>query len=346
MMPGWRLAAIQGKNGSQLMRLLVGAMLVALAGCAAGQSAQTPVASPSATAVPATPTPAPTPRPAEPPITQARLLEVNDFLYQLQRANPNKIAESAFDLVVVSLAAAGNSPDVLPALKHSPGGEKIILCYMSIGQAETYREYWDPDWRDHPPDWLDKPDETWSNDYWVRYWMPEWQQIIYGTPESYLDRIMALGCDGVYLDRVDAYWYYQDRDSRETAAREMVDFILDFTAYAREREPDFLVFPQNAEELGEMFPEFLAAVNGIGVEDLYYGYPRDHEPSPAEWTAERERILDQWVDAGKLVLVIDYTDKPEQIADAYARAEARGYVEYVTDRRLGRLRINPGFEPD
>jgi endo-alpha-1,4-polygalactosaminidase (GH114 family) len=87
-------------------------------------------------------------------------------------------------------------------------------------------------------------------------------------------------------------------------------------------------------------------VTGIGVEDLYYGYPRDHEPSPPEWTAQREAILDQWVAAGKLVLTIDYTARPEQIADAYFRAYARGYIPYVTDRSLGRLRINPGFEPD
>lgn len=304
------------------------------------------------TGIPATasttdmPTGMTTPRPTEVPITQERLLEVNDFLYQLQRPRPDRIGPTAFDLVVVSLAAAGNSPDVIPALKQSAGDEKIVLAYMSIGQAETYREYWQAEWEDDPPVWLDAPDETWADDYWVRYWMPEWQSIIYGTPESYLDRIIALGFDGVYLDRVDAYWYYQDRDGRDTAAREMVDFILDFTAYAREREPDFLVFPQNAEELGTMFPKFLAEMNGIGVEDLYYGYPRDHEPSPAEWTAEREVILDQWVDAGKLVLVIDYTEVPEQIADAYARSAARGYVEYVTDRSLGRLRINTGYEPD
>ena len=270
---------------------------------------------------------------------------VKNFLYQLQHAAPDRIGETAFDLIVVPISAAGSSPEVIPALKNSPGGPKIVLCYMSIGQSENYRWYWKPEWIKNPPEWLEKPDETWAGDYWVKYWMPEWQRIIYGTPESYLDQILALGFDGVYLDRVDAYWYFQDQ-GRATAAREMVDFILNFTKYARRKPPGFGVFPQNAEELGILFPDFLAAMTGIGVEDLYYGYPRDHEPSPPEWTAEREAALDQWVAAGKLVLTIDYTARPEQIADAYARSHARGYIPYVTDRSLGRLRINPGFEPE
>ncbi len=270
---------------------------------------------------------------------------VRSFLYQLQHADPDRIGETAFDLVVVSLGATGNSPAVIPALRESPGGPKIVLCYMSIGQSENYRWYWQPEWVANPPAWLDVPDGVWAGDRWVRYWDPEWQEIIYGTPRSYLDQIIALGFDGVYLDRVDAYWFYQDQ-GRETAAQEMVGFILDFAEYARQRHPGFGVFPQNAEELALRFPEFMEAMTGIGVEDLYYGYPRDHEPSPPEWTADREVILDEWVAAGKLVLTIDYTARPEQIADAYARALAHGYVPYVTDRSLGRLRINAGFEPD
>jgi cysteinyl-tRNA synthetase, unknown class len=270
---------------------------------------------------------------------------VKNFLYQLQHADPDRVGETAFDLIVVPISTAGSSPRVIPALKNSPGGPKIVLCYMSIGQTERYRWYWNQDWIKNPPEWLDAPDGVWAGDYWVKYWMPEWQQIIYGTPDSYLDQILALGYDGVYLDRVDAYWYYQDQ-GRETAAREMVDFILDFTAYARKKHPGFGVFPQNAEELGIRFPDFMDAMTGIGVEDLYYGYPRDHEPSPTAWTAEREAILDQWVAAGKLVLTIDYTARAEQIADAYYRSHAHGYIPYVTDRSLGRMRINPGFEPD
>lgn len=282
---------------------------------------------------------------ANPP-TQEDWLAVDDFLYQLQRSSAQRIGKTAFDLAVLSISTAGSSPHVIPALKESEGGDKLLLAYMSIGQAETYREYWQPEWSDNPPAWLDEPDATWSDDYWVRYWDPEWQAIIYGSSDSYLDRIIDLGFDGVYLDRVDTYQFYEERDGRESAAREMVDFILDFTHYARKKAPGFGVFPQNSEELGIMFPDYLAEMTGIGVEDLYYGYPRDHEPSPAEWTAEREAILDQWVDAGKLVLTVDYTSRADQIADAYERARARGYVPYVADRSLGRLRIDPGFEPD
>ncbi len=75
---------------------------------------------------------------------------VDDFLYQLQRTDPDRIGETAFDLAVVTLATAGSSPEVIPALKNSPGGPKIILFYMSIGQSETYRWYWNPDWEKNP----------------------------------------------------------------------------------------------------------------------------------------------------------------------------------------------------
>lgn len=282
---------------------------------------------------------------AHPKTSEPNWLAVDDFLYQIQRANAQHIADTEFDLAVVSIAIAGNSPETIPALKQNSDDDKLILAYMSIGQAETYRHYWQPEWVDNPPDWLDEPDEVWAGDYWVKYWEPEWQSIIYGHPESYLDHIIELGFDGVYLDRIDAYAYYQEK-GRDTATREMADFVIELAEYAREKHPGFGVFPQNEEELGLMFPDYLDTVTGIGIEDIYYGYSRDHQASPADWTARREAILDRWVEAGKLVLTVDYTSRPEQIADAYERSRGRGYVPYVADRSLGRLRINAGFEPD
>lgn len=180
----------------------------------------------------------------------------------------------------------------------------------------------------------------------MRDWEPALQSTIYGSPDSCLDHIMALGVNGVYLDRVDGYEYHEECEGRETAVREMFDFILDFTRYARERQPGYGVFPQDAEEPGIQFPDFLAGITGADVEGLYLGYPRDREASPAKWNAAQERILDQLVRREKLVLLIDYIAKPEQVADAYHRSLDVGYVEYVADRSLDRLRINPGFEPD
>lgn len=272
--------------------------------------------------------------------------EIDNFLYQLQEATAEHIGDTAFDLVITTIDVAGNSAKTVPTLKHSAGGDKTVLAYLSIGQAEDYRYYWDPTWKDNPPPWLDTGDSNWQGDYWVRYWQPAWQQLIYGSPDSYLDRIIELGFDGVYLDRIDAYVFFEDRDGRNTAAREMGDFVLDLTEYARQRRPGFGVFPQNEPELGLMFPEYLDAMTGIGIEDLYYGGIRDHEPSPASWTREQEANLRVWADAGKLVLTVDYTARPEQIADAYKRSLAAGFVPYVTDRSLGRIRINAGFEPD
>jgi cysteinyl-tRNA synthetase len=269
---------------------------------------------------------------------------VKSFVYQLQRADPQHIGETAYDLVVVSIGAAGGSPEVVQRLKHSSGGDKIVLCYISIGQAEDYQFYWQNEWYTDPPAWLDTNDPEWAGARWVRYWDPAWQAIILGSPESYLDRILALGFDGIYMDRVDTYQYYEER-GRTTAAREMADFVIAIARYARERHPSFGIFPQNAEELGILFPDYLQVVTGVGVEDLYYGYPREHEPSPPEWTAAREAVLDLWITADKLVLTIDYSRRPEQIDDAYARAEARGYIPYVTVKSLGLLVINPGHEP-
>jgi len=275
---------------------------------------------------------------------------VNDFLYQLQNLDLVAIGDTAYDLVVMDYSADGSdesafTADQIAALKHSPGGEKIVLAYMSIGEAENYRFYWQNSWTSGKPAWLDTENPDWPGNYKVHYWDPEWQAIIYGSPGSYLDKIIAAGFDGVYLDIIDACSYYQDQ-GRDSAAQEMVDFVIGLANYARARRPGFLIFPQNAAELATDFPNYLAAVDGIGQEDVYYGYPNEGDPSPPNFLAEVEPYLDRFVAASKTVLVTAYTTDPAQTDDDYARAGARGYVPFVSVRALDQLTINPGHEPD
>jgi cysteinyl-tRNA synthetase len=274
------------------------------------------------------------------------LLAVNDFLYQLQNLDLAAIGDTAYDLVVMDYSADGTgasefTPAQVAALKNSPGGDKIVLAYMSIGEAEDYRFYWRDGWIPGNPAWLDAENPDWPGNYKVHYWDPGWQALVL----SYTDRLLDAGFDGAYLDIIDAYEYYAD-ESRATAAQEMSDFVASIRAHARARDPDFYVFPQNAPELAEEAPDYLGSVDGIGQEDIYYGYDDDDVMTPPEVTAELEDYLDVFKNAGKLVLTVDYATTTAHVDDAYASSLARGYVPFVTVRDLDQMTLNPGHEPD
>ncbi|MDQ7779823.1 MAG: glycosyl hydrolase, partial [Planctomycetota bacterium] len=91
---------------------------------------------------------------------EAKWSSINDFVYQLQRADLDAIGRTKFDLVVVDYSRDGSegarfSKKEIAALKTSPGGNKLVLAYMSIGEAEDYRWYWREEWdadRDGKPD--------------------------------------------------------------------------------------------------------------------------------------------------------------------------------------------------
>ena len=81
---------------------------------------------------------------------------------------------------------------------------------MSIGEAEDYRYYWDSDWEPGHPSWIEEENPDWPGNYKVKYWNSSWQDIIYGNGDSYLQKILDQGFDGVYLDIIDAYEYFEN----------------------------------------------------------------------------------------------------------------------------------------
>ena len=275
-----------------------------------------------------------------------RISAVNDFFYQLQNLDLVAIGETAYDLIVMDYAAEGGDETAftaaeIAALKSSPGGDKIVLAYMSIGEAEDYRFYWQDDWESGNPTWLDVENPDWEGNYKVHYWDPGWQAVIL----NYTDHLLDAGFDGAYLDIIDAYEYYGDL-GRSTAAQEMAAFVAAIRAHARSRDPDFTIFPQNAPQLAEAVPTYLDSVDGIGQEDIYYGYEGDDVMTPPAVSTELERTLDLFKNAGKLVLTVDYATTPSHVDDAYTRSQAKGYVPLVTVRDLDQLIINSGHRPD
>ena len=170
--------------------------------------------------------------------------EPNDFVYQLQEIDLEAIGETKFDLVIMDYSRDGSDDEKftaaqISALKDSPGGPETVLSYMSIGEAEDYRWYWQRSWdsnRDGRPDagapaWLGRSNPDWPGNYKARYWDPAWQAIVY----DYVDRVLAASHDGVYLDIVDAYQHWEPREPGVPVEDEMVDFVKDIATNARER---------------------------------------------------------------------------------------------------------------
>jgi cysteinyl-tRNA synthetase len=270
------------------------------------------------------------------------------FLYQLQNLNVAQAGASPFDLIVTDYSLDGSATAKLSATDVSTlrSGGRVALAYLSIGEAERYRFYWQPAWHPGSPSWLGPANPSYPDNFKVRYWDAAWQSLIFGAPGAYLDQIIDQGFDGVYLDVIDAFefWGPDGNNERPTAAQDMVDFVKAIASYARvtRGRPNFQVFPQNGSQLATVDPSYIATVTGIGAEDTWTNGNRAQSRYQSEHVTA---WLDLFRDAGKAVLVIDYPTTPRLIDAFYSAAEARGYVPYNAPRALDQYRVNPQHVP-
>ncbi len=148
------------------------------------------------------------------------LSEARNFLYLINPGNFDNrqafvaaVAATDFDLVLVDAFFDGGDPlttqDVAALRQKANGGRRLVIAYFSIGEAEDYRYYWRDEWDDAPPSWLARENDDWPGNYKVRYWEAQWQAVLFGSPEAYLDRVLAAGFDGAYLDIIDAFEYFE-----------------------------------------------------------------------------------------------------------------------------------------
>ena len=152
-----------------------------------------------------------------------QLAQAENFLYLLNMHNfPTKqayiqaVCATNYDILITDLFfedGTAFTPEEVNALKHKlNGGTRMLIAYVSIGEAEDYRYYWQEQWNNDKPVWLDQENPEWHGNYKVRYWEKDWQNIIYGNNQSYIKKILDAGFDGAYLDIVDAFEYFEERN--------------------------------------------------------------------------------------------------------------------------------------
>lgn len=273
--------------------------------------------------------------------------DVNDWYYQVQNMDYVDLAMSKYDLIVMdSEPTTPLNSNVIDRIRCDGDGEKLVLAYLPIGKAEEFRNYWQSDWTFDDPSWLAEPNGGWPGEYIVRYWDPDWKDIILGSPESRLDVILDAGFDGVVLDGVDVYQSFVEENP--SAIADMHSFVNEIRDYAiaNSGNSDFGIFVQNTEELINE-PSIDWAGNLTGIIKLSHFYaPVDQpvESTLSNWYIEQ---LSHWTAAGKIVLSIDYATSAQNIANVFSAAAERGYVALtVPSRDLDRLDTPQGYEPD
>ena len=273
------------------------------------------------------------------------LSSVKSWLYHLgdvDTAEAAKIAISTAGLVVIDYAntngdaPAPYTPAQLSVMRGS--NDKLIVSYLSIGEAEEYRDYWKAEWNSTPPSFLSASNPEWPDNFKVKYWEPAWQKIMF----DYVDKIIAGGFNGLYLDIVDGFQYWEEvaPNTGINYRTEMAEFVAAIDEHATAKlaamgdTRKFVILGQNGEELADN-PTYLAHIDGIAKEDLRFYYPNGSEssfkPVPDGWFSGSKPYLEKAEAAGVEVFVVEYMTKTRQTQNT---AALQAEIDYLHSKNI------------
>jgi cysteinyl-tRNA synthetase len=255
---------------------------------------------------------------------RAELATVASWCCWLQAPDIDTLVASPYTFVVIDYSRDGSADGEFSRadIERLRAAGKTVLAYLSIGEAEDYRFYWGPSWQPGSPSFLADENPAWPGNYAVAYWEDAWWAAALGP---YLDRILAAGFDGVYLDRIDAYQWWHDEQGVDLglSADRMVALVERIAAYARARAgAGFIVCPQNGlpildDASADASRDYVAAIDAVGVESLYF-----HDAGPDD-QAYRLAKLAELSDAGKKVFLLEYVD-PSEWTELFGLVSASG----------------------
>jgi cysteinyl-tRNA synthetase len=175
----------------------------------------------------------------------------------------------------------------------------IVVAYLSIGEAERYRDYFGK----MDKDLILFENKNWPGNYKVKFWEAKWQKIILQK----LKQIIEAGYDGVYLDIVDAFYEIKPHQKR---AGQMRDFLGKIREYSSKLNSNFVMIQQNAPTLYEyLIPDekdsYFALIDGIAYEDCFFYGSEDHDNTynPQEYCL---KSMQEFSKRGKFILSVEY----------------------------------------
>lgn len=253
-----------------------------------------------------------------------KLRNCRDWHYQLQ-GRPGSDIDA--DLMVIDI-------DADPRPHHyKPNGERrLVLAYLSIGEAEEYRAYW-AGLNERRSPLLVRENPEWKGNWSIRFWDAGWHSQMRMSAA----RAIAKGFDGMYLDKADVTNDLREADPSVAAERKDLEADMEaLIAGVREAIPNHTIVLQNAPDLWTR-PGVQSTVDGLGIEDLWFGEEETGRPNGQASIVNKVLALGE---SGLPAFVVEYLydHKADQssVRKAKALAEELGLPLTIetTDREL------------
>lgn len=251
-------------------------------------------------------------------LTKKSLSEVNKW-FILLNFDQDDYAVSQKDVQSFEMAIldSDSHPD-LSLFSH----KTILIGYLSVGEAESYRYYWD---KIKDDDFILDENPNWKDNYFVDIRSEKWMNLIVF---DLIPRIIANGFDGIMLDTLDTAEYLEDNfDSKYNGAKKS---LVGLIAKIRETYPELLIISNGGLSLMD---DIAINLDAALIEDVNMSYDfnnKKYVATPKNDKKYKLSILSSLITKYQLpVFNIDYVSK----------------VDKKNRRKLLKLNLAQGFKP-
>jgi len=251
--------------------------------------------------------------------TSPAIRDKPDVIIWYDNVNESKLLELAPKLLIVDPGEVERET----IRKLQKFGTEVI-AYVNLGMAEEWRSYWKERWRRSPPRWIAEKSREWSGEYVVMFWHPAWRRIL----RRVLKSIEREGYDGILLDNIDVYEYWEEKGCKAEEKLLMIIKWIKLTYSGK-------IYVNIGSGLKLIYDEeFMKLVDGILREEVWASYRGVIDPE------ETKEILNALIYAkqrGKDVVILDYSNDERLTNAILSECAILGFKCYIGSRDLNSL---------
>lgn len=208
----------------------------------------------------------------------------------------------------------------------APLKDKIKLGYISLGEAETYRD----DFKSLKQKKIFLTDNPlWKGHIIIDIRKPAWKKYVL---DVLIPATLGEGFDGIMLDTVDSPVYLENDNPKKY--RGMREAAVDLIRSMRERYPDMKIMMNRGFDI---LPQVASDIDMVMAETIY----TDWQPGTKHPVIQPERTYADYLatlnEARRIspklkVYTIDYwpAEDEQQVRAIYSRQREEGFVPYVS----------------